>query len=129
MIWKPVVGHENFYEISDGGDVRVRSRLIVRGPCRFYAKPQTLVKSIGGRANNYHRVMLMNPKRHAYVHHLVLETFVGERPVDMVGCHRDDNGFNNALDNLYWGTSEQNQEDKARNKAAAVETEAEPVPF
>jgi hypothetical protein len=90
MIWKPVVGHENFYEISDGGDVRVRSRLIVRGPCRFYAKPQTLVKSIGGRANNYHRVMLMNPKRHAYV---------------------------------------QNQEDKARNKAAAVETEAEPVPF
>jgi hypothetical protein len=93
MIWKPVVGHENFYEISDGGDVRVRSRLIVRGPCRFYAKPQTLVKSIGGRANNY------------------------------------DNGFNNALDNLYWGTSEQNQEDKARNKAAAVETEAEPVPF
>jgi hypothetical protein len=129
MIWRPVVGHENFYEVSDTGEVRVKSRTITTGVATFTAKPKLLVKTVGGRANNYHRVMLMNPKRHAYVHHIVLETFRGERPVDMVGCHKDDDGFNNNLDNLYWGTSEQNQADKARNRAAAVESDAETVPF
>lgn len=129
ITWKPVAGHEAFYEVSDTGEVRTRQRLIKRGPCTFIQQHKLLVKVVGGRANNYHRVMLSNPKRHAYVHHLVLETFVGERPVDMVGCHRDDDGFNNNIYNLYWGTSEQNQQDKARNLAAAVEADAETVPF
>jgi hypothetical protein len=33
----------------------------------------------------------------------------------MYGCHRDDNRYNNHLDNLYWGTPWQNKQDAKRN--------------
>jgi len=127
--WNPIPGYEGRYEISDQGRVRVAKRIAPRGVCAAYTfKARLLRKVKGGRANNYHRVMLMHPKRHAYVHHLVLETFVGPRPVDMVGCHRNDDGFDNRLVNLYWGTQLDNLADKARN-SAPVAVEEEAVPF
>lgn len=46
------------------------------------------------------------------VHHAVLTAFVGPRPTGMEGCHRDGNPGNNALTNLYWGTPQQNWEDR-----------------
>lgn len=46
---------------------------------------------------------------------LILETFVGPRPVGMMALHRDDIRSNNALSNLYWGTSKANSEDRVRN--------------
>ena len=50
-----------------------------------------------------------------YVHHLVLEAFVGPRPPGMSGLHRDDDPANNHVDNLYWGTSSENAFDRVRN--------------
>lgn len=115
-IWKPVPGYVGRYEVSDLGRVRRCGRYIICGEGRRYIRTKILAQDIGGRANNYRRVNLMGPKRHAYVHHLVLEAFVGERPIDMLGCHRNDDGFDNALTNLYWGTEEDNAANKARNR-------------
>jgi hypothetical protein len=42
------------------------------------------------------------------VHHLVLEAFVGQRPVGLFGLHKDNNPGNNVVDNLYWGTQIEN---------------------
>ena len=42
------------------------------------------------------------------VHHLVLEAFIGPRPEGWWGLHRDDDPLNNSVDNLYWGTPDQN---------------------
>lgn len=50
-----------------------------------------------------------------YVHHLVLEVYVGPRPEGMKGLHYDDDPHHNQVDNLYWGTSSQNAYDKVRN--------------
>lgn len=47
-----------------------------------------------------------------YVHHLVLEAFVGPRPEGMVACHNDGNSFNNHVDNLRWDTRSNNERDK-----------------
>jgi len=57
------------------------------------------------------------------VHILVLEAFVGPRPDGLVGCHKDDNTTNNAVENLYWGSESQNTHDRCRknNKLTAAQ--------
>lgn len=54
-------------------------------------------------------------RRIYYVHHLVLEEFVGPRLPGMKGLHRDDDPWHNHVDNLYWGTSSQNALDRVKN--------------
>lgn len=49
------------------------------------------------------------------VHHMVLEAFVGPRPMNTEGCHADGCSKNNRLDNLRWDTHSANELDK-RNK-------------
>lgn len=51
------------------------------------------------------------------VHRLVLETFVGPCPEGMECRHLDGNPSNNLLDNLAWGTREENIEDNRQNGA------------
>lgn len=127
-IWKPIPGYEGRYEVSSTGYVRSVERYINQGGCipSRHIKARLLRKVRGGRALNYHRVMLESPKRHAYLHVLVLEAFVGPRPPGMLACHRDDNGFNNRADNLYWGTVADNMADRRRN--AAPDPDPEPIP-
>ena len=50
-----------------------------------------------------------------YIHNLVLEAFVCPRPEGLKGLHRDDDPFNNYVDNLYWGTDQDNALDVIRN--------------
>ena len=54
-----------------------------------------------------------------YVHHLVLETFVGPRPEGMFGCHNDGNPINNRLDNLRWDYPAGNSADMVKHGNSA----------
>lgn len=45
------------------------------------------------------------------VHRLVLETFVGPRPVGMVACHANGDKQDNRLSNLRWDTQQNNVAD------------------
>lgn len=110
--WKPVTTHPDRYEVSDLGNVRVRPRFITAGPIRYWAKPKLLATVRGGRSMNYLRVMLMGPRRHAYVHHLVAEAFIGPRPEGLKVCHKDDDGFNNRADNIHYGDRDDNEMDR-----------------
>jgi hypothetical protein len=56
------------------------------------------------------RATLMKP-----VHQMVLETFVGPRPEGMVCRHLDGNPSNNRLENLRWGTVQENMADMDRH--------------
>jgi len=49
------------------------------------------------------------PKR---IHNLVLETYRGNRPLGMEGCHNDGNKNNNKVSNLRWATHQENEQDK-----------------
>lgn len=62
----------------------------------------------------YIQVSLREPGRRAtpLIHKLVLEAFVGERPPGMEARHLDGNPRNNRLDNLAWGTAQENTDDK-----------------
>ena len=46
-----------------------------------------------------------------YVHHLVLEAFVGPRPLGLICCHNDGDPANNRVENLRWDTYQSNSDD------------------
>lgn len=108
--WRPVVGHEGHYEVSDHGRVRSLPRTVAdsRGHTRTY---KGRVLKDGG--TEYPRVNLGSVRYN--VHRLVLEAFVGPRPDGMVACHYDDNPRNNHVSNLRWGSYSDNARDQVRN--------------
>lgn len=107
MEWKPVLGHEGLYEVSDAGDVRSLPRPHTRGR----------VLKLMTDPKGYRRVSLSREgfARPRLVHHLVLEAFVGPRPDGQQCLHGDDNPANNCVSNLRWGTARQNAYDKVAN--------------
>ena len=71
----------------------------------------------GINRSGYLRVSLVKDRvvYRFFIHHLILETFVGCRPVNLVGCHNDDDKNHNWLRNLRWDTVSENRRDLFRN--------------
>lgn len=112
--WRPVPGFLG-YEVSDQG--RVRSLL---GPEPLIMRPHT-------RKTGYRHVVLHGKTR--FVHHLVLEAFVGPRTDGQECRHLDGQPGNNWLTNLRWGTRAEQMDDKARHaKGDRGPTPPEPPP-
>jgi len=101
---------DDLYEISNMGGVRNR----VTG--------HILRPFLPGKRRPYPTVEIERCRSRIKVAVLVLETFVGPRPRGMWALHHDDDEWNNAVDNLYWGTPKQNVADAVRNgrRPAAV---------
>ena len=86
-------------------------------PSTRFAKPPAeprLMKQFFSRKNGYLSVTLqINGTKHRRpVHHLVLEAFVGPKPENHFGLHREGGKMDNSPDNLYWGTNAQNIRDR-----------------
>ena len=115
--WRPVVGWEGFYSVSDVGRVRSEDRTIIRADGVAVHLKGQLMSPVRKNRTGHHCVALMRNSRptHAFVHRLVLEAFVGPRPDGMVGCHWDDNPDNNRVENLRWATVSENNYDSVRN--------------
>lgn len=109
--WKPVVGFEGLYEVSDHGRVRSLDRMTARGLRKGQMmKPFAL-------DTGHLRVRLSRDGRGSgpLVHRLVLEAFVGPCPDGQEGCHSDGNPENNHVGNLRWATRSENQLDSVRH--------------
>lgn len=63
-------------------------------------------------AGGYQKITLN--KQHCYVHHLVLRTFVGERPPGHEARHKNGDRLDNRAVNLCWGTKKQNARDRLK---------------
>jgi hypothetical protein len=102
--WRFVKDSEKRYAVSDWGRVR---ESLGRGKIRLMEPHFDVANGL--------RVYLkgVGEKR---VSHLVLEAFVGPRPPCYVARHLDDNPKNNRLDNLRWGTHQENHQDRVRNR-------------
>jgi hypothetical protein len=114
--WRPVVGFEHRYEVSDLGRVRSKDMLVgARGGGVALRKGRMLkpVFCVFG----YPKLSLTDgPKRiQRNVHVLVLEAFRGPRPQPYPLCHaRHLNGDERdcRLKNLVWGSALANNQDK-----------------
>lgn len=101
-MWRELRGYEGLYEVSNLGEVKsLRS-----------GRNLTKCEQVGG----YFRVKVSKrgKAKSILVHRAVLEAFVGPCPEGMETRHLDGNPKNNRLDNLVWGTSQQNKLDTAR---------------
>ena len=107
-IWKDVVGYIGLYMVSSHG--RIKSLKKIYGNNGYY---QEKILKPGKLKSGHLFVYLYNNKKQksAYIHRLVLETFIGPCPKGMECRHLDGNSSNNRLDNLKWGTSKENSQD------------------
>ena len=89
------VDEERLYMVSDQGQV-------------MNVKSGRVLKPIwtGKKRKQYATVVLHG--KNCKIHLLVLEAFDGPRPEGMLGMHLDDDTHNNTMDNLAWGTHEEN---------------------
>lgn len=115
-VWRPVVGFEGLYEVSDHGRVRSVERF-VRGKAGVRSPRVSRVLALSANTHGYLHVSLSreNKRRTAYVHGLVLQAFVGPRPEGLEACHQDGDKTNNAIGNLRWDTRSQNALDRVRH--------------
>jgi hypothetical protein len=110
MEWKQIEGYEGLYEVSNTGLVRSMDRMLKAGKLdsRIYKgkikKPQTLKRS----GHQYVFLYKENKMSNKYVHRLVAIAFLDNPNNYPNVCHLDNNPFNNSVDNLYWGTQEDN---------------------
>ena len=101
--WKPVVGYEELYEVSNTGKVwSIR-------------KEKTLSPAKNTSGHLYVRLHKGDKGKKKYIHRLVLEAFVGACPEGMETRHLDGNPANNRIDNLIWGTCSDNNFDIVRH--------------
>ena len=109
--WKPIPGYSG-YEVSNYGNFRTYHSANGRGTLRI--EPRELKpRSISGKP--YLRVRLTRFGRQKHdrkAHVLILETFVGPCPNGYESRHLDGNHKNNRLDNLLWGTAQENADDR-----------------
>jgi hypothetical protein len=100
--WLPVVGFENYYEVSNAGRVRRSGRAAATYPGR-------ILQPVKGEANLLYVNLSVHMKisRRA-VHHLVAEAFIGSRPPGYEIDHLDSDETNNVWSNLEWVTKAEN---------------------
>ena len=101
-IWRPVVGFETKYEISDGGRLRYVEDRRVKKPRK---------KHKGYMAYRLHS---KGDIKDIYVHRMVAEAFIGPRPHKYVVDHINEKKDDNRLENLRYIT---NRENTVRGKA------------
>lgn len=109
-MWRPIPGFDG-YEVSDVGEVR--SWRPISAWASVPTEPRLLQQS--SHAKGYRNVSLGTGTRLSTtrpVHRLVLEAFVGPRPVGMECRHLNGNRSDNRLANLCWGTSLDNSRDR-----------------
>ena len=101
-VWKPVVGLEDRYEVSNRGKCRSVNRTVT--DCRG-RKRNLKGKQIKPYLGEYVEYVLKHPdgKQHLHTgHRMVSQAFIPNP--DNLPCvnHKDENKYNNSVDNLEW---------------------------
>ena len=126
--WLPVVGFEGKYSVSDQGRVRSESRYVrcLSGSPKNPVESRRLLRQRILKvtmSSGYPKVALgksaKGEDRGRRVHTLVAEAFIGPRPDGHYVRHLNDDPCDNWLENLAYGTPEQNQQDRYRNQLTA----------
>lgn len=118
-IWKDVAGYENYYQVSNLGNIKSKDRLIEvddyinhHATCRgfSYVMPGKIMKQRITQFG-YKAVSLVNAEgkqKGFMVHRLVAEAFLPNPNNFPFINHKDENKQNNFVDNLEWCTAEYN---------------------
>lgn len=102
-IWKPVVGHEEWYSVSNLGRVRrnATGRILNPSANNYGYKRITI---------HYNRQIITT----VAVHVIVAIAFIGQRPKDKEINHKNGIKTDNRAENLEWVTSSENRQHAMR---------------
>lgn len=106
--WRDCIGYEGFYQVSNFGRVRSCDRV---GSHAVYGSMVLRGKVLKPAAKTGYSTVVFsafNSQFTAYVHALVAQAFLGERPESFQINHIDGNKRNNLLSNLEYCTPKQN---------------------
>ena len=112
-IWKPVAGYEQFYHVSNLGNVKRLSRDRYAGN----GKTQVLKENVWpGFVNTQgYPTVVMPDRKKITVHRMVCEAFHGPPPEGKrIVAHFDGCKTNNRAENLRWVSDEENKQDSIR---------------
>ena len=120
-IWKPVVGWEELYEVSNLGNVRSLDRYVNQRNYKRFCKG-TLLK-IYKYKTGYGIVSLRDSgiQKQGKVHQLVMNAFnpnTSDKNLEI--NHIDGNTMNNKLDNLEWCTHKENLQHASKHNLLSV---------
>ena len=110
--WRPVVGYEGLYEVSNIGRVRSLDRY-VKGKGKSYFLHKGRVLSPGMKPEGYLVVRLQ--RRTFYIHRLVTEAFIPNPDNLPEVNHKDEDKTNNRVENLEWCNHKYNMNYGTRN--------------
>lgn len=114
--WRPVVGYETAYEISNQGRLRSLDRTVLRSDGMTQPMRGALLKPRTHRQGYLVATLFrQNVRRNVLVHILVAEAFIGPRPPGMDVCHANDVKTDNRPENLRYDTRSANMLDAVRN--------------
>lgn len=104
-LWKPLIGHEKDYQVSNLGRVKSLSKRRWNGVNFYYTKTKIMKQSTAKTG-----YLVVNIARKiSYVHRIVLLSFVFDKDYKNKDVnHKDGNKTNNNLKNLEWNTRKQN---------------------
>lgn len=114
--WRPVVGHEGHYEVSDQGHVRSVDRIITsisRTGREYLSRRKGKVLS-PGRSPSGHLLVHLNGIARS-VHSVVAAAFIGPRPNGYEVRHINGQPGDCRAANLEYGTRSENAEDSKRH--------------
>ena len=107
-IWKPVIGYEGLYDVSNLGRIRSVDRVVQQAGKINHLKGHIMAQSVD--KDGYLRCCLSKNgiRKNYHVHRIVLSAFVpnpeGKPHVDHINTIRDDN----RVENLRWATQTEN---------------------
>ncbi|ADH03403.1 HNH endonuclease [Bacillus phage W.Ph.] len=107
--WKPVVGYEGLYEVSNQGNVRSLPRIVEKSNgVKTTVKGKVMTKRLNDRG--YHEIKLSVGGKGAYkkLHRIVAMAFIPNPENKEEVNHKDTDKLNNTVDNLEWNTHEEN---------------------
>ena len=114
--WKPVVGYEGLYEVSNFGRVKRLRRLITNQYNSFYIEEKILKPQKNRCGYLYINLYKNGIMKHITIHKLVAEAFI-DNPDNLPQVnHKDENKANNNVNNLEWCDRKYNQNYGTRNK-------------
>jgi hypothetical protein len=101
--WKDIIGYENYYKISNKGNIKSLDRIITLKNGFTRKEPGKNMK-IGLSHKNYYFVMLSKNSKNTYyeIHRLLAIHFLENINNYNIVNHIDGNSLNNNLNNLEW---------------------------
>lgn len=109
MVWKDIPNYEGIYQVSNWGLVKSLEKSVWNGKTFFLQKERILIPGLINNERPFVCLYKNKISKNNLINRLVLLAFVGPCPEGMECCHGpDQNPLNNKIENLRWGTREEN---------------------